>query len=38
MPEWTPSSAAYALAWVIEVARRDGLAAPNFAIRITRLD
>ncbi|MBN9493328.1 hypothetical protein J0H33_08285 [bacterium] len=38
MPEWTPSSAAYALAWVIEVARRDGLAAPNSAIRITRLD
>lgn len=38
MPEWTPASAAMALAWVIENARRDQAAASNFAIRITRFD
>lgn len=38
LPEWSALAAAWAMAIVIEMARRDGPAAANFAIRITRLD
>lgn len=38
LPEWTPTSAAVAVAHVVERARGDGHAPADFAVRITRLD
>lgn len=38
LPEWTPASAAVAMAHVIDHARSDDRAAANFAARITRID